>query len=281
MIIDGKNIANQIRLNLKQFVLKNDIQDKIGLAVVLVGQDPASHIYVNNKVRACTQIGIRSMVYKLPDNISQVELVQLVDSLNQDRIIDGILLQLPLPSHIDAQKVIDHIDSKKDVDGLSKNNVYNLQKGYDCLKPCTPLGIMKLIASTGVVVEGKHAVVVGRSEIVGKPMVQLLNLSNATVTNCHSLTSNLAQLTSLADILIVAVGQRHLIGVKHVKKGAIVIDVGINRLDNKLYGDVDFEQVKDIASYITPVPGGVGPMTIAMLMSNVIKAAGYDIKTML
>ncbi|MCL1953393.1 MAG: bifunctional methylenetetrahydrofolate dehydrogenase/methenyltetrahydrofolate cyclohydrolase, partial [Firmicutes bacterium] len=136
-------------------------------------------------------------------------------------------------------------------------------------------------ASTGVVVEGKHAVVVGRSEIVGKPMVQLLNLSNATVTNCHSLTSNLAQLTSLADILIVAVGQRHLIGVKHVKKGAIVIDVGINRLDNKLYGDVDFEQVKDIASYITPVPGGVGPMTIAMLMSNVIKAAGYDIKTML
>lgn len=272
MILDGKNLAKQIKLDFKQLVLDKQIVGKVGLAFVLVGDDEASQIYVNNKVKACHSIGVRSFVHKFESNVREQTVSNLIDDLNADQNVHGILVQLPLPSHIDSQRIINKIKYDKDVDGLSQHNVFGLMKGLDCLIPCTPQGILKLIQTTNIDLVGKHAVVIGRSDIVGKPMSQLLLQSNCTVTVCHSKTSNLASLTKLADILIVAVGKKHLINRTHVKPNSIVIDVGINRVGDKLYGDVDFESVKDMVDWITPVPGGVGPMTIAMLISNVLKA---------
>jgi len=274
-ILDGKKLSDQIKLDLAKLVQDKNIVDKVGLAVVLVGDDPASHIYVNNKVKACQKIGIKSYRYHLASDTPEYEVLNLIDNLNCDNNIHGILVQLPLPLHLNPQTVINHINSSKDVDGLCQQNVFRLIKGYDCLKPCTPQGIMKLIELANLDLSGKHAVVVGRSDLVGKPISQILLQANCTVTTCHSFTKDLASITKLADILVVAVGKKHLITTQHIKKGAIVIDVGINKVDGKVYGDVDFENVKFIASYITPVPGGVGPMTIATLMSNVLKAAGY------
>jgi methylenetetrahydrofolate dehydrogenase (NADP+)/methenyltetrahydrofolate cyclohydrolase len=275
VILDGKQLATQIKLDLQQQVRSSGIVDKVGLAVVLVGDDFASQTYVNNKVKACNLIGIQSVVHKLPATVSQNELIQLVEYLNNDDSVHGILVQLPLPCHIETQTVINHILYTKDVDGLGQRNVIGVLRGYDCLVPCTPQGIIRLVQSTGIDIKGKHAVVVGRSDIVGRPIAQLLLNANATVTVCHSHTVDMAQIARTADILIVAVGKSKLVDRSYVKCGAVVVDVGINRVDNKLCGDVDFDSVVDVAGYITPVPGGVGPMTIAMLMHNVLKA--YDI----
>ncbi|MDR3021703.1 MAG: bifunctional 5,10-methylene-tetrahydrofolate dehydrogenase/5,10-methylene-tetrahydrofolate cyclohydrolase [Clostridiales bacterium] len=268
-LIDGKKQAQQIRVNLKQYLKDNP--KKIGLAVVLVGDDPASQIYVKNKVAACQDVGILSFVHHLPQNCTQAKLLDLIDILNLDCNVHGILVQLPLPKHIDSCIVIDRICHQKDVDGLTNYHIAKLAKGQECIVPCTPSGIVHLINSTGTSIEGKHAVVVGRSQIVGRPIAQLLLNYNATLSVCHSSTLNLAMLTKQADILIVAVGQRNLINKSHVKLGAIVIDVGINRFEGRVCGDVNFEEVSKVAGFITPVPGGVGPMTIASLLQNVIK----------
>ena len=276
-IIDGKAIAAILQSKLKEQVaaFSMTIGRKPKLAVVMVGEDPASAIYVRNKIRACEAVGITSEAYKLPETTESEELEPLVHKLNNDRTVDGILVQLPLPSNLNAKKIIPLIDPKKDVDGFSPVNLGRLilddRKG---LYSCTPLGIIQLIRSTGVDITGKHAVVVGRSSEVGKPVALMLLQQNATVTVCHSKTKDLGAVTRTADILVVAVGQKKLITGDMVKEGAIVIDVGINRDENgKLCGDVDFDAVLPKASYITPVPGGVGPMTIAMLMANTLKAA--------
>lgn len=274
-IIDGKAIAAKKRAELKEIVKelkRNGITP--GLAVILVGDDQASQTYVRNKQRACEEIGIYSLLLKYDKNISEEFLLDRIRELNENDQIDGILVQLPLPKQIDPKVVIEAINPKKDVDGFHPFNVGKLVTGEDTFVPCTPLGIIQMLKEINYDLTGKHAVVIGRSNIVGKPMGQLLLNENATVTYCHSKTIDLPSITRQADILISAIGQAHRITAEYVKDGAVVIDVGINRnKEGKLCGDVLFEEVKNKASYITPVPGGVGPMTITMLLSNTVKAA--------
>ena len=275
-IIDGKAVATRIKAELKETVtkLKNEKSIEPGLAVIIVGNDPASRVYVNGKKKACAEIGIYSREYALPEETTQQELLDLVRKLNQDPQISGILVQLPLPSHLDETDVIHNIDPSKDVDAFHPFNVGKIMIGDFDFLPCTPAGVMELIAESGIDPAGKECVVVGRSNIVGKPQAMLLLHKNGTVTICHSKTQNLKEVCRRADILVAAVGRANFITADMVKPGAVVIDVGMNRLDNgKLCGDVDFEAVKQVAQAITPVPGGVGPMTITMLMRNTIKAA--------
>ncbi len=273
-IIDGKELAKNIREGLKEEVkeLKNaDINPK--LAVIMVGDDKASKVYVKNKSKACEDVGIEYEEYLLPEKTKMQELLELIDKLNNDETIHGILVQSPLPKGLDANEAFKAISPKKDVDGFNPINVGKLSLNQDCFVSCTPYGIIKMLENYNIPIEGVHAVIVGRSNIVGKPLVQCLLNKNATVTICHSKTKNLKEMTKQADILIAAIGKAKFITADMVKEGAAVIDVGINRTENGLVGDTDFDNIKEKASFITPVPGGVGPMTIAMLMTNVIKAA--------
>ncbi|MBR2970576.1 MAG: bifunctional methylenetetrahydrofolate dehydrogenase/methenyltetrahydrofolate cyclohydrolase FolD [Clostridia bacterium] len=274
-IIDGRKIAASIKAEVKaeaEAYLKRNGR-KIGLAVILVGDDFASGIYVRNKINACNENCIQSFSHRLPASTTEEELIELIHKLNEDNTVDGILVQLPLPSHIRQNVVLSHISAKKDADGFLAENAGNLMLGNPSLNACTPCGIIELIKSTGCKIDGANAVVIGRSNIVGKPTSLLLLENHATVTMCHSHTSNFVNFSRHADILVVAVGKKGLITGEMVKKGAIVIDVGMNREDGKLCGDVDYESVSQVAGYITPVPGGVGPMTIAMLLKNIVKAA--------
>ncbi len=280
-IIDGKAVSAQVKEDIAKEVamLKQQYGISIGLAVVIVGNNPASRIYVNNKKKACEAVGFESFEYALPEETTQEELLALIDKLNADEKVDGILVQLPLPKHLDEKIVIDNISPDKDVDAFHPVNVGKIMIGDYSYLPCTPAGVMELIASTGVEISGKECVVVGRSNIVGKPMSMLLLHKSGTVTICHSRTKDLAAECKRADILVAAVGVPKLITGDMIKEGAVVIDVGMNRLDDgKLCGDVDFESCEKVASYITPVPGGVGPMTIAMLMKNTLTAAKKKIK---
>ncbi|NDI34226.1 bifunctional methylenetetrahydrofolate dehydrogenase/methenyltetrahydrofolate cyclohydrolase FolD [Chengkuizengella sediminis] len=274
-LISGTDLSKIIREELKSEVeLLKSKNVHPGLAVVLVGDDPASEVYVGRKAKACDQLGIYSEVHKLPETTTEKELVLLIRKLNVHTDIHGILVQLPLPKHISEKAVIDAIAVEKDVDGFHPINVGNLLIGDDSLLPCTPAGVIEMIKREGIEIAGKHAVVIGRSNIVGKPVSMLLLRENATVSICHSKTSDIATIAKQADILIVATGIPKMIGPDCIKEGAVVIDVGINRMDNgKLCGDVDFDKVKDVAGYITPVPGGVGPMTITMLIKNTLEAA--------
>lgn len=270
-IIDGKKLAQKIRLELKTEAEKFKTRPK--LAVILVGNDPASKIYVKNKNKACEEVGINYEEHVLEETTKMEDLLQLIDRLNSDDSINGILLQAPLPKHLEINRAFEEISPIKDVDGFNPINVGKLLIGEDAFISCTPYGIIKMLEEYNIPIQGRNAVVVGRSNIVGKPLAQCLLNKNATVIICHSKTENLSNYTKNADILISAVGKANLITADMVKEGATVIDVGMNRSDNgKLCGDVDFENVKKIASYITPVPGGMGPMTITMLMNNVIKA---------
>lgn len=273
-IIDGKGIAQEIRADLTRQVATLTEQGKQpGLAVILVGDDPASAVYVRQKRRACEEIGINSVIHRLPAETSQGELLDLIEKFNQDPKIHGILVQLPLPEGLAEEEVIEAISPLKDVDGFHPINIGRLQIGTEGFVPCTPAGVVELVRRTGTSVSGKHVVVVGRSNIVGKPAASLFLRENATVTICHSRTKDVAVECRRADILIAAVGSPRLIKKDWVKPGAVVIDVGINRIDGKLVGDVDFDPVKEVAGAITPVPGGVGPMTIAMLMKATVEAA--------
>lgn len=277
-ILNGKEVSQKIKEGLKKEVeelKKNDIFPK--LAVIMVGEDPSSKIYVRNKSIACMEVGIEYEEYLLNDNTTMDELLGLIDKLNKDDNVNGILLQSPIPRGLDINEAFKAIDPKKDVDGFNPCNVGRLCLGQDSLISCTPYGIIKLLEEYGIEIEGKDAVVVGRSNIVGKPMMQCLLNKNATVTICHSKTIKLERATKKADILVVAVGKPNFITKDMVKEGAIVVDVGINRgEDGKLCGDVYYDEVSEIASYITPVPGGVGPMTIAMLMNNIVKATRWQ-----
>jgi len=284
-IIDGKNIAAEIRAEAKQEVdalIAQDIQPC--LAVVLVGNNPASKAYVGSKVRACEETGVKSIKIELSADITEAALLEEIDALNNDVHVHGILVQLPLPHHMDEELVTERIDPAKDVDGFHPVNVGKLSIGIDCLTPCTPSGIPEMIVRSGISMSGKHAVVIGRSNIVGKPMMNILvqkgEKANCTVTCCHSGTDHLANYTRQADILIAAIGVPEFVTAGMIKEGATVIDVGINRVDDdndprgyRLVGDVDYDDVFDVAGAITPVPGGVGPMTVAMLMKNTVKAA--------
>ena len=279
-IIDGNKIAQDIRNEVRLSALELKEQKEIvpGLAVVLVGEDPASQVYVGRKAKACAEVGFLSREYKLPAGTDEEKLLKIIKKLNKDKLIHGILVQLPLPKHISTEKIIAAIDPHKDVDGFHPYNVGGLVTGSPLFVPCTPRGIMELLARSGIELAGKEAVVVGRSNIVGKPMAFLLLAQNATVTMCHSKTKDLPAVTGRADVLIAAIGKPHMIKANMVKDGAVVIDVGMNRLENgKLAGDVAFEEVAAKASYITPVPGGVGPMTIAMLMKNTLDAAKMNL----
>lgn len=272
-IIDGKAISKQIKDELKERVVKENI--KATLAVIQVGNDPASSVYVGNKKKACEYIGIGSKSYELSEETTEEELLSLIDKLNADDEINGILVQLPVPKHINEKKIINRISPKKDVDGFHPESVGNLCIGQNGFVSCTPAGIIELLKRSDVSIEGKECVVIGRSNIVGKPMALLLLANNGTVTVCHSRTKDLAAVCKRADILVVAIGKPKMITADYVKEGAVVIDVGIHRMeDGKLCGDVDFDDVCAHTSAITPVPGGVGPMTIAMLMVNCVKAAG-------
>ncbi len=273
-LIDGKRISKEIKEELKQEVaqLKENGRECC-LAVIQVGNDPASSVYVGNKKKACEYIGVKSLSFELADTVTEKELLDLIEKLNQDASVHGILCQLPLPKHIDENKVIRAISPKKDVDGFHPENVGALVIGQQGFVSCTPAGIVQLLKRSNVEICGKHCVIVGRSNIVGKPMALLMLRENATVTVCHSKTENLQEICKEADILIVAIGKPLFITADYVKKDAVVIDVGIHRNEeNKLCGDVDFQSVEPIASAITPVPGGVGPMTIAMLMNNCVEA---------
>lgn len=273
-IIDGKGLAKKIRENLKKDVdelRKEGIIPKF--AVILVGEDPASKIYVRNKNKACVEIGIEYEEHVLKQDTTMEELLRLIDKLNKDKSINGILLQSPLPQHLDINEALKQIDYKKDVDGFNPVNVGKLSLGQDCFVSCTPYGIIRMLEEYKIPTEGKNAVIIGRSNIVGKPLIQCLLSKNATVTVCHSKTQNIEEITKNSDIIIVAMGKPKFLKGNMVKQGATVIDVGINRMENgKIVGDVDFEEVSKKTSYITPVPGGVGPMTIAMLMNNIVKA---------
>ena len=270
-LIDGKAISGMIKDELKEYVAENGLGERICLAVVQVGEDPASKVYVNNKKKACQYIGIGSESYELDGETSQEELLSLIDRLNGDDRITGILVQLPLPSHINEDTVIRRISPSKDVDGFHPMNVGALSIGEKGFVSCTPAGIIELLKRSDIEIEGKECVVVGRSNIVGKPMAMLLLRENGTVTVCHSRTVNLKEVCRRADILIVAIGKPGFINREYVKEGAAVIDVGIHRKeDGSLCGDVDFKDVEPVAGAITPVPGGVGPMTIAMLMNNCV-----------
>ncbi len=275
-LIDGKALSSKIRdeIAADAAAFEKNNGRKIGLAVVLVGENPASKVYVRNKILACEQTGIASFEYYLPETSTTEQVLEVVRALNADDKVDGLLVQLPLPKGIDEKRVLSEVSPKKDVDGFHAVNAGNLLLGNPCLSACTPTGIMELIKSTGESVEGKHAVVIGRSNIVGKPVALMLLAANATVTVCHSKTKDLEKYTRDADILVVAIGVKEFVTGDMIKKGAIVIDVGMNRAD-KLYGDVHFESASAVAGYITPVPGGVGPMTITMLLSNTVKAAGF------
>ena len=274
-LIDGKALAAKMQAELKVKVDKLKEADNVpGLAVILVGEDPASQIYVRNKARQATAIGLNSSVVRLPETVSEQELLDLIEQYNQSEQWHGILVQLPLPEHISEEKVLLAIDPEKDVDGFHPMNMGRLWSGNPLMIPSTPAGIMEMFREYDVELSGKRAVVIGRSNIVGKPMAQLLMMADATVTIAHSKTENLRELTKQADVLVVAIGRDRMIKAEDVKEGAVVIDVGMNRdEDGKLHGDVDFDEVKDVASLITPVPGGVGPMTITMLMEQTVRAA--------
>lgn len=275
-LISGKVISAKVRAEIKKETdsLREDYGIHPGLAVIIVGTDPASQVYVRNKQRACEEVGFNAYEYAMSENTTQEQLLDLIGVLNKDAKVHGILVQLPLPDHIDEQAVINSISPEKDVDAFHPQNVGKIMIGnYDFL-PCTPAGVMELIDSTGIEISGKNCVVVGRSNIVGKPMAMLLLQRNGTVTICHSKTKNLKEICANADILVVAIGRPNFITADMVKEGAVVIDVGINRLESgKLCGDVAFDEVEPKAGFITPVPGGVGPMTISMLLKNTIKAA--------
>ena len=279
-IIDGRLVSKEYRLEILEKV--NELKSKNvhpKLAVILVGNDPASAVYVRNKQRACIETGIIPLQITLPENTSESELLQEIDKLNRDDSVHGILVQLPLPKHISEQKVIDSIDTAKDVDAFTHESVGRIVEGKYSFLPCTPAGIMKLLDYYGVQISGKDCVVIGRSNIVGKPMALLLLNASGTVTVCHSKSKNLSEVAARADILVVAVGRAKFVTADMVKEGAVVVDVGINRLeDGSLVGDVDFDSVSKKASLITPVPGGVGPMTITMLMKNTLFAAENSIK---
>lgn len=276
-LIDGKKISQEIKDEVKAEIERDKIS--VCLAVIIVGEDPASKVYVRNKKTACEYCGIRSLSYELPEDTKEEELLQLIKKLNEDPEVDGILVQLPVPEHIDEDRIIEAIDPEKDVDGFSRRSVGALSIGSNGFVSCTPAGIIELLRRSGIEISGKECVVMGRSNIVGKPMAMLMLRENATVTVVHSRTRHIEDVCRRADILIVAIGKPQMITHDYVKEGAVVIDVGIHRLDpekndgRKLCGDVDYEDVFPIASYITPVPGGVGPMTIAMLMKNVLKSA--------
>lgn len=274
-LIDGKELSKKIREELK--LESNKLREKgiiPKLAVILVGDDSASKVYVKNKNKACQEVGVEFEEILLDTTTTMEELLNIIDKLNERKDINGILLQSPIPKGLNIQEAFERIDQKKDVDGFNPINVGKLMIGQDCFISCTPYGIIKMLEAYNIQIEGKHAVIIGRSNIVGKPLSQCLLNKHATVTVCHSRTRNIAEITRTADILISAVGKINMVTENMVKDGAVVIDVGMNVNDEgKLVGDVDFEKVKEKASYITPVPGGVGPMTIAMLMNNVIKAA--------
>lgn len=274
MILSGKELSNALKVNIAKKV--KQITNRWGraprLAVILVGEDPASQSYVKGKSKACEEVGIGNITINLHKDISEVELLRKIQELNLDKNIDGILVQLPLPNHIDEHKVMNFIDPKKDVDGFRPFNVDALYTNkFNGILPCTPKGIIHLLTENNIQIAGKHAVVIGRSNIVGLPVAKLLLDNNATVTICHSQTKNLKEITRSADILVVAVGKPEFITCDMVNEGTVVIDVGVNRVNDKLVGDVHFDSIKDKASYITPVPGGVGPMTITCLMENTIE----------
>lgn len=274
VIIDGKELAKKTRANLKlecEELKQKNIKAK--LAVIMVGEDPASKVYVRNKSKACEEVGIEYEEYLLKSETTQTELIELIEKLNKDKKTNGILLQSPIPSNLDINEAFKTIAPEKDVDGFNPINVGKLVLNQDTFVSCTPYGIMKMFEEYNIDITGKNVVILGRSNIVGKPLIHCCLNKNATVTSCHSRTQDIAQKTKEADVLISAIGKANFVTADMIKESAIVIDVGINRLDNgKITGDVDFENVKEKASYITPVPGGVGPMTIAMLMNNVIKA---------
>ena len=273
--LDGKALSQELRGQMRQEVeALNAAGKQVGLAVILVGDDPASRVYVNGKKKACEELGIRSFEYALPADTREEELLGLLEQLNEDDNVDGILVQLPLPKHLNETTVIETIRADKDVDAFRYENVGRIMVGNAHFLPCTPAGVMELIDRTGIDLTGKECVVIGRSNIVGKPQALLLLQRNATVTICHSKTRDLAEVTRRADVVVAAVGRANLITGDMIKEGAVVIDVGMNRLpDGKLCGDVEFASVSEKASYLTPVPGGVGPMTITMLMRNTIEAA--------
>lgn len=272
-LLDGSALAKKIRSNLKlqteEYIEKYNIVPH--LAVILVGADPASETYVRFKEKACNQVGIKSTIINLPKTILEEDLIKEIHKLNNDDLVHGILLQLPIPKHLDSEKIINLINPKKDVDGFANENVAKLSKNQDALVPCTPLGIIRLLEEYEIKVQGEHCVILGRSQIVGKPMAQLMLQKNSTVTICHSKTKNLKEIAKQADILIAAIGNAHMVDDTYVKEGAVVIDVGVSRIDGKIYGDVDFDKVIDKVSYITPMPGGTGPMTIACLLENTLK----------
>lgn len=278
ILLNGREVANEVLKNVENEIntIKSNNKRPPGLAVLLVGENPASKTYVNNKEKACNSIGIYSEVHKFQDNITQESLMERIEQLNNDNKIDGILLQLPLPSHLDSQKLINAISPKKDVDGLNPINLGKLMSGQQCLKPCTPLGVIEILKHYSINLSGAKAVVIGRSSLVGKPVSLLLLEKNASVTVVHSKSKNIEQITKTADILICAIGKPRLVKKDWVKPGATIIDVGINKITeqgkDKLVGDVDFEDVKALCKAITPVPGGVGPVTIAMLLSNTLEA---------
>lgn len=275
-LIDGKRLAHEMRAGIKESVEKYKAESgkDIGLAVVLVGEDPASQVYVRNKIKACEEVGIKSYAYYLDKDTAQARVEELIRSLSVDNKINGILVQLPLPAHLDSKKILELIPYAKDVDGFSAENMGRLSMNEPCLVACTPNGVMKMFESENICLSGKNAVVIGRSNIVGKPMAMLLTNANATVTLCHSKTADLKAKCLEADIVVAAIGQAKFVTADMIKEGAVVIDVGMNRDENgKLCGDVDFENVKEKCSYITPVPGGVGPMTITMLMYNTYLSA--------
>lgn len=280
-IIDGKKISSEIKDELKTTVSQWKEEGRsVCLAVIQVGDDPASSVYVGNKKKACAYIGIESRSYELPEETSQEELLDLIRELNQDDTVDGILVQLPIPDHMNEKEVIHAISPEKDVDGFHPQSVGSLSIGEEGFVSCTPAGIIQLLKRSGIGIEGKECVVVGRSNIVGKPMAMLLLRENGTVTVCHSRTRNLPEVCRRADILVAAIGKPRFFDDSYVKEGAVVIDVGIHRgTDKKLCGDVDFEKVVDKVSAITPVPGGVGPMTIAMLMYNCVESARRKMKS--
>ena len=273
-IISGTQLASQIKSNVAQQISQYVAQGKRapGLAVILVGADPASQVYVGSKRKSCAEIGITSKSYDLPETTTEQALLELIKELNQDNTVDGILVQLPLPKHIDSTKVIEQISPEKDVDGFHPYNVGRLCQRIPTLRACTPYGVMKLLETTGISFYGKHAVIVGASNIVGRPMALELLLAGCTVTVTHRFTEDLASHIRQADILVVAVGKLKFIKGEWIKEGAVVVDVGINRLEGKLVGDVEFDIAAQRAAYITPVPGGVGPMTVAMLMQNTLSA---------
>lgn len=273
-IIDGKKISLKIMEDLKKEIGKlKEVNIIPGLAVIIVGNNPASETYVNSKEKTAEKLGIYSLKYELEKTASEKELLDVIEDLNSNDKIHGILVQLPLPDHIDSKKILHSISVDKDVDGFHPENIGKMTVGDKAFLPCTPNGVIKILEHENVAIAGKHAVIIGRSNIVGKPMATLLLERDATVSICHSKTKNMSEITKSADIIVVAVGKPNFVKPEMIKESAIVIDVGINRVDEKLVGDVDFEQVKEKASLITPVPGGVGPMTIAMLMYNTVESA--------